>query len=84
MTRIPMEHIDSICSLESELSFGCICPVGTLDISGVIAKMLKSFKINLMDNITMSPIDTLQHHCIFRMRHLALGEFVQSLQLNKK
>ena len=37
--RIPTEHIDSICSLDSELSFDSICSFGTLDIFEVTEKM---------------------------------------------
>ena len=39
LSRITTEHIYSICSLESELYFGCLCFVGILDIFEVIAKM---------------------------------------------
>ena len=36
MLRNVMEHIDSICSLESGLSFGFICPIGIFAVSEVI------------------------------------------------
>ena len=38
ISRIPMEHIDSICSLESELFFVSICSIRILYILKVIAK----------------------------------------------
>ena len=38
ITRIPAEHIDPICSLESRLSLGSICSIRILNILKVIAK----------------------------------------------
>ena len=42
--RVPTEHIDSICSLESRLSFVFICSFGILNVLEVIAKT--SFFLN--------------------------------------
>ena len=42
--RIPIEHIDWICSLESGLSFDSLCSVGNLHIFEVIAKMLNPYQ----------------------------------------